>query len=128
MTSSGDSEEEAPLIEVPPTRQVVVPPTREVTPTTRPAEERREIWRGWLALLLMVLLSLLAVGLVVVAVLLVRPFNTQTVSLLIAGIFGPIIGLVGTVVGFYFGQISASARDEGRSPGATGRGQAGRLG
>jgi hypothetical protein len=59
------------------------------------------------------LLSLLAIGLVVVTVCLVRPFTTQTVSLLIAGVFGPIIGLVGTVVGFYFGQESVSARDEG---------------
>jgi hypothetical protein len=95
--------------------EIDIPSTTEVTATTVPTEERREIWRGWLALLLMILLSLLAIGLVVVAVWLVRPFNTQTVSLLIAGIFGPIIGLVGTVVGFYFGQVSASAKDEGGS-------------
>ena len=70
----------------------------------------------------MVLLSLLAIGLVAVAVALVRPFNTQTVSLLISGIFGPIIGLVGTVVGFYYGQVSASAKDGGGgSSGATPR-------
>ena len=70
----------------------------------------------------MVLLSLLAIGLVAVAVALVRPFNTQTVSLLISGIFGPIIGLVGTVVGFYYGQVSASAKDGGEgSSGATPR-------
>ncbi len=93
--------------------EIEVPPTAEVTPTTLPTEERREIWRGWLALVLMAVLSLLAIGLVVVAVCLVRPFNTQAVSLLIAGIFGPIVGLVGTVVGFYFGQVSASAKDEG---------------
>ena len=111
MTSSDDSVE----IEVPPTSEVStieVPSTRQVTPTEMPIEERREIWRGWLALTLMILLALLAIGLVTVAVWLVRPFNTQTVSLLIAGIFGPILALVGTVVGFYFGQVSASAKDE----------------
>lgn len=111
MTSSDDSVE----IEVPPTSEVStieVPSTRQVTPTEMPLEERREIWRGWLALTLMILLALLAVGLVAVAVWLVRPFNLQTISLLIAGIFGPILGLVGTVVGFYFGQVSASAKDE----------------
>ncbi|HEY2638695.1 MAG TPA: hypothetical protein VGI66_02250 [Streptosporangiaceae bacterium] len=99
--------------------EIDVPPFAEVTPSKRPTEERREIWRGWLALLLMGLLSLLAIGLVVVTVWFVRPFTMQAASLLIAGIFGPIIGLVGTVVGFYFGQESVSQRDESGS-GATG--------
>lgn len=102
--------------------EIDVPPTSDVTTATVPIEQRREMWRGWLALLLMLLLAILAIGLVAVAVSLVRPFNTQTVSLLIAGIFGPVIGLVGTVVGFYFGQVSASAKDDG-SAGTRGRSQ-----
>jgi hypothetical protein len=100
-------------IVVPSTADIVVPSTAKVTPSTRPAEERREVWRGWLALVLMALLSLLAIALVTVTVWLVRPFDRETVGLLIAGVFGPIIGLVGTVVGFYFGQVSVSGKDEG---------------
>jgi hypothetical protein len=107
-------------IVVPPTREaaptavskpIVVRPTKEATPPTKPADERREEWRGWLALTLMALLSVLAVGLVAITVWLVRPLDRETVSLLIAGIFGPIVGLVGTVVGFYFGQISVSQKN-----------------
>jgi hypothetical protein len=95
---------------------VVVPPTKKASPSTRPLEERREVWRGWLALTLMVLLSILALGLVAISVWLVRPFDRETVSLLIAGIFGPVVGLVGTVVGFYFGQISVSQWDANTAP------------
>lgn len=102
--------------------EIDVPPTSDVTTATVPIEQRREMWRGWLALLLMLLLAILAIGLVAVAVSLVRPFNTQAVSLLIAGIFGPVVGLVGTVVGFYFGQVSASSKDDGGT-GTRGRSQ-----
>jgi hypothetical protein len=111
MTSADDS-----AVEVPPITEVSaveVPPTGRIATYEMPTEQRREIWRGRLALTLMILLALLAIGLVAVAVWLVRPFNMQAVSLLIAGIFGPILALVGTVVGFYFGQVSASARDAG---------------
>jgi biopolymer transport protein ExbB/TolQ len=61
--------------------------------------------------MLMAMLAVLAIGLVGVSVALVRPFNQQVISLLIAGLFGPVVGLVGTVVGFYFGQISGSQKD-----------------
>lgn len=93
---------------------IVVPPTDDVTPITKPAPDPREVWRGRLALILMALLSLLAVGLVLVSVFLIRPFDRETVSLLIAGIFGPVVGLVGTVVGFYFGQQSVRQNDINR--------------
>jgi hypothetical protein len=36
----------------------------------------------------------------------VRPFDRETVGLLLSGLLGPVVGLVGTVVGFYFGQQS----------------------
>lgn len=62
--------------------------------------------RGRLATILMTLLVALTLALVIVAVVLVRPFNTETLGLLISGLLGPIVGIVGTVVGFYFGQAS----------------------
>jgi hypothetical protein len=107
-----------PIEEATPTaisEPIVVPPTKEATPPTKPLEERREEWRGWLALTLMALLSILALGLVAISIWLVRPLDRETVSLLIAGIFGPIVGLVGTVVGFYFGQISVSQKSTDKS-------------
>lgn len=119
MTSGDDSAENAAdepvVIDVPP---IDVPSIGQLTPTAFSIQENREKWRGRFALILMVLLSLLATGFVAVSVALVRPFSTQTLSLLISGIFGPVIGLVGTVVGFYYGQVSAEEKDESGGSGA----------
>jgi hypothetical protein len=122
MTEGGDSVEVSAVIDlgdlgpaaaVQPKSEAIdlgdVGPAAAVQPTTEPysPERTRENFRGRVALLLMILLAALAAGMVIVTVALVRPFDRETIGLLIAGIFGPIVGLVGTVVGFYFGQISA---------------------
>ena len=87
-----------------------VGPVAAVQPTAEPfnPEQSRENLRGRLALMLMILLAVLAAGMVSITVALVRPFDRETVGLLIAGVLGPVVGLVGTVVGFYFGQISVT--------------------
>lgn len=80
----------------------------EATPATQPydPEPDRERMRGRIAGWLIGSLVGLSFLLVFVSVVMVRPFDREAVALLISGIFGPIIGIVGTVVGFYFGQIS----------------------
>jgi hypothetical protein len=83
MASADDPVE----IEVPPIgpiREIELPSISDIAVSERPIDIRREMWRGWLALLLMALLSLLAVGLVAVAVSLVRPFNIEAIGLLIS--------------------------------------------
>jgi hypothetical protein len=81
---------------------------RGAVPTGTPyvPDEDRERMRGRIAMMLMALLFLLALSLVLVAVLLVRPFDKEAIALLVSGIFGPIVAIVGTMVGFYFGQQS----------------------
>ena len=82
---------------------------QQATPASQPydPEKDRETARGRIAALLMILLAVLSLCFVVVSVALVRPFDRETVGLLISGVFGPVIGIVGTVVGFYFGQSAA---------------------
>ena len=48
--------------------EIEVPSTANIRTAIVPIEERREMWRGQVALLLMVLLAVLAIGLIAVAV------------------------------------------------------------
>ncbi len=79
-------------------------------PELHEIELSQETTRGHVAYALMGLLGVLSIGIFLAAVALVRPFDRETVSLLLTGALSPIIGLVGTVVGFYFGQESAKRR------------------
>lgn len=66
--------------------------------------EGRERVRGWLAGALVGSLILLEAGLLVLAVLKVRPFDQDLLALLMAGLLNPVVALVGAVLGFYFGE------------------------
>jgi hypothetical protein len=66
--------------------------------------EGRERVRGWLAAALVGLLVLLDAGILILAVLKVRPFDRELIALLMAGVLNPVVALVGTVLGFYFGE------------------------
>ena len=63
--------------------EIDVPPTSDVTTATVPIEQRRENAARMVGAALMLLLAIWAIRLVAVAVSLVRPFNTQAVSLLL---------------------------------------------
>ena len=66
--------------------------------------EGREKARGRLAGSLVGLLVLLDAGILLLAVLKVRPFDRELIALLMAGVLNPVVALVGTVLGFYFGE------------------------
>jgi hypothetical protein len=61
---------------------------------------QREDVRSWLAFIIIGLLAVLAIGLVVYAW---AEGGGDTVDQLITGLFAPVIGIAGTVLGFYFG-------------------------
>jgi len=61
---------------------------------------RREDVRSWLAFIIIGLLAALALGLLVYAWL---EGGGDTVDQLLTGLFAPVIGIAGTVLGFYFG-------------------------
>src|SRR3954466_7128295 len=91
---------------------------RASTPTSRLAgelrpfnlEESRELARGRISIALLVVLFVVVATVLIGTLILVRPFDTDAVGLLLSGLLGPVVGLVGTVVGFYFGQESARRR------------------
>ena len=67
-------------------------------------EIKRENVRGWLAGGLILLLVGLDAVLVILAALKVRPFDRDLLALLLTGLLNPVIALVATVLGFYFGE------------------------
>jgi uncharacterized membrane protein YccC len=69
-----------------------------------PVAEGRERMRGVLAGVLVGLLVLLDAAILVLGVLKVRPFDRDLLALLLAGVLNPVVALVGTVLGFYFGE------------------------
>jgi hypothetical protein len=69
-------------------------------------EENREKARGRISIGLMLLLFIIIATILLGALVLVRPFTTEVGGLLLSGLVGPVVGLVGSVVGFYFGQQS----------------------
>jgi hypothetical protein len=83
-------------------------PTSELVGELRPfdLEERRETARARISAALLGVLAVIVVTILGGALVLVRPFTTEAVGLLLSGLLGPIVGLVGSVVGFYFGQQS----------------------
>jgi hypothetical protein len=70
-------------------------------------KKHRESARVRVAYILMGLLVVLSIAIIAMTMVLVRPFDQEAVGLLISGVLGPIIGIVGAVVGFYFGQEAA---------------------
>lgn len=62
----------------------------------------QERTRGRIALLLLGLLILVALGLIVGPI--VRTIDVDAAEKLAGSILSPVVGLVGTVLGFYFGQ------------------------
>jgi hypothetical protein len=65
---------------------------------------RRERARGWLAVALVGLLVAVDAAVFILAAALVRPFDRDLLALLLTGVLNPIVALVGTVLGFYFGE------------------------
>ena len=61
---------------------------------------RREDVRSWLAFIIIGLLAALAIGLVVYAWV---NGGGEAMDQLMTGLFAPVIGIAGTVLGFYFG-------------------------
>ena len=68
--------------------------------------EAREKMRGWLAIGLVTLLALLDAAILYLAVAKVTPFNHDLLDILLAGVVNPVVVLVGTMLGFYFGEKS----------------------
>jgi hypothetical protein len=68
-------------------------------------ERQREHMRGRLGLILVILIVIYTLGITGLAAALARPFNNETISFLLAGVFTPVITVVGTVIGFYFGSV-----------------------
>jgi hypothetical protein len=68
--------------------------------------EARERVRGWLAITLVALLALLDAAILALAVAKVTPFNHDLLDILLAGVINPVVVLVGTMLGFYFGEKS----------------------
>ena len=66
--------------------------------------EAREKVRGRLAGALVALLVLLDAAILILAVAKVRPFDHDLLDILLAGVVSPVVVLVGTVLGFYFGE------------------------
>ena len=64
---------------------------------------QRERMRGILAAILLGLLVALDMLFLGLAAWKVRPFDRDLVGLLIAGVLSPVVTLLGTVLGFYFG-------------------------
>jgi hypothetical protein len=62
-------------------------------------EIKRESLRGTLALIVVGLLVVYSLGMLVYVIL----TDSANADMLISGVFTPIIGIVGTVLGFYFG-------------------------
>jgi len=63
----------------------------------------RELVRGSLAFMLVGLLVLLDASILLLA-LKVHPFDRDLLALLLTGVLNPIVALVGTMLGFYFGE------------------------
>ncbi|WP_425884425.1 hypothetical protein [Micromonospora sp. DT81.3] len=83
-------------------------------PTSEPynPQRHRESARGRIAATLMVLLFALCISMVALGFILIRPVDRELLGLLISGVLGPVIAIVGTVVGFYFGQDSIAQKSE----------------
>jgi hypothetical protein len=64
----------------------------------------RERVRGGLAVALVGLLVAVDATVFALAAALVRPFDRELLALLLTGVLNPIVALVGTVLGFYFGE------------------------
>lgn len=83
-----------------------------IEPTLVPIEHQREKIRGRIAQALIVLLFLVITAAFLVFVL--RPKEFENLDNLLTIIFAPIIGLIGTVLGFYFGSESSETRGRSR--------------
>lgn len=72
----------------------------------------RELVRGWLAGGLIGLLFLIDAAILTLATLKIHPFDRDVLALLLTGLLNPVIALVGTVLGFYFGEKAGKAADK----------------
>ncbi|MGH2723673.1 MAG: hypothetical protein ACRDI0_05305 [Actinomycetota bacterium] len=94
-------------VEGPPERRAV---REEELPLS--VHERREVTRGLLAMALLGLLGVLVVaGPVLVAT---GRLSTDQIEVLAQVILTPLVGLVGSVIGFYFGGLAARSDEEVR--------------
>ena len=66
--------------------------------------ERRERARARLAGVLVGLLVVLDAAILILAVAKIRPLDHDLLAVLMAGVINPVVALVGTVLGFYFGE------------------------
>ena len=73
---------------------------------------RRELVRGWLAAALVGLLVLVDAAILILATLKIHPFDRDVLALLLTGLLNPVVALVGTVLGFYFGEKAGKAADK----------------
>jgi len=73
---------------------------------------RRESARGWLAAALVGLLVLVDAVLLILATLKIHPFDRDVLALLLTGLLNPVVALVGTVLGFYFGEKAGKTSDK----------------
>jgi hypothetical protein len=72
----------------------------------------RELVRGGLAGALIVLLFLIDAAILILATLKIHPFDRDVLALLLTGLLNPVVALVGTVLGFYFGEKAGKAADK----------------
>jgi len=58
------------------------------------------------------LLVLVDAALLILATLKIHPFDRDVLALLLTGLLNPVIALVGTMLGFYFGEKSGKVADK----------------
>jgi hypothetical protein len=79
-------------------------------------DQEREVVRGSLAFTLVGLLVAVDIGIFALAAWKVHPFDRDLLALLLTGVLNPIVALVGTMLGFYFGEKAGKAKSDRSGP------------